>query len=132
MLPDREVFTAIGGSRAWAKFKAMPVVQQAWAMYTMYAAMPGPLGTVETALADPKMQEALAFLKEISADEVFFSADRSARFRRLVSAGGWGFRYGPLTLQLGGRSSEIPPDKIQAALVLSALAENADEYKSPT
>ncbi len=40
-------------------------------------------------------------------------------------------RYGPLTLQLSGRSSEIPPDKIQAALVLSALAENADALRVP-
>ncbi len=88
MLRNREVFTAIGGSRAWAKFKAMPVVQQAWAMYTMYAAMPGPLGTVETALADPKMQEALAFLKEISADEVF-SPPIEARSISSTCISGW-------------------------------------------
>ena len=64
----------MGGSRAWAKFKAMPFVQQAWAIYTIQAAAPGnPVNTLETALADPKVREALAFLKEIASDEVFVS-----------------------------------------------------------
>ena len=135
MLRNREVFAAIGGSRAWAKFKAMPFVQQAWAMYTIQASMPGsPVGAVEAALADPKVREALAFLKEISSDEIFFCADRSAidfldLYQRVFGA----FRYGPWMMMLAGPSGayRIPAGNTQAALVLSALAENADKLKVP-
>ena len=87
---------------------------------------------VEAALADPKVQEALAFLKEIVLGRgLFLRRSKALDFVDLYQRVLGVVRYGPLTLQLGGRSSELPPDKIQAALMLSALAENADALKVP-
>ena len=58
MLRNREQVEAIAGSRAWAKLKAMPVVQMGLTMYKAQAADPESVsGKIEAALKDPQTRK---------------------------------------------------------------------------
>ncbi len=134
MLRNREQFEAITNSHAWAKLKAMPVVQMGMALYNMQAAThpDSPPGRLQTALQDPEVQKDLSLLGDLVSDEVFIYGDKSMvdfvdLAQRLVGA----MRYGPIMLQLSGKGHHVPPNKIQSMVFLSALAENAQLLKAP-
>ena len=133
MLRNREQFEAITNSRAWAKLKAMPVVQMGMALYNLQATNPdSPPGRLQTALQDPEVQKDLSLLGNLVSDEVFVYGDKSMvdfvdLAQRLVGA----MRYGPIIMQVSGKAHHVPPDRIQETVFLSALAENAQLLKAP-
>ena len=72
MLRNREQFEAITNSHAWAKLKAMPIVQMGMALYNLQAANPdSPPGRLQAALQDPEVQKELSLLGDLVPDEVF-------------------------------------------------------------
>jgi hypothetical protein len=133
MLRNRERFEAIAHSRAWAKFKAIPVVQMGWALYAMQAINPNSgVGKFNAALQDPEVRKTLAVLGDMMSEEVFCYGDASMvdfvdLSQRLVGA----MRYGPTIVQLSGQGRDIPPNKLQGRILLSALVENLPLLKVP-
>ena len=133
MLRNREQFEAITNSRAWAKLKAMPIVQMGMALYNLQAANPdSPPGRLQAALQDPEVQKDLSLVGDLVSEEVFVYGDKSMvdfvdLAQRLVGA----MRYGPIVLQLGGKGHHVPPNRIQEMVFLSALAENVQLLKVP-
>ena len=97
MLRNREQFEAIANSRAWAKLKAMPVVQMGMALYNLQAANPdSPPGRLQTALQDPEVQKDLSLLGDLVSDEVFcLRRPEHGRFRGPGAAAGRGHALRP-------------------------------------
>ncbi|MGO8690384.1 MAG: hypothetical protein ACLQLG_12185 [Thermoguttaceae bacterium] len=132
-LHNREKYEAIVNSRAWAKLKALPIVQTGMALYNMQTANPDSFpGRLEAALQDPEVQKTLSLAGDLVSEEVFCYGDQNVvdfvdLTQRLSSA----MNYGPLTMQLDGKNRGAPANKLQAMAVLSALAKNAQLLKVP-
>ena len=133
MLRGREYFEAIVNSRAWAKIKALPIVQTGLMFYKLQTAVPGSgPNQVQTALQDPEVQKSLSLLGDLMSEEVFCYGDRNVvdfldMAQRLTGA----VKFGPAALQLSGKAQGISPEKLQATAFLSALADNVQLLQVP-
>ena len=132
-LHNREKYEAIVNSRAWAKLKALPIVQTGMALYNMQTANPDSFpGRLEAALQDPEVQKTLSLAGDLVSEEVFCYGDQNVvDFVDLTQRLSSTMNYGPLTMQLDGKNRGAPANKLQAMAVLSALAKNAQLLKVP-
>lgn len=133
MLRNREQIEAIAGSRAWAKLRALPFAQAGLAMYEMQALDPETVpGKIQAALENPQNRELIDLAAEMFSEEIFFYGDESfVGFMELVQQIGGAVRYGPALMQLSGEAEGIDQDKLQAMMLLAALAENVDLVRVP-
>jgi hypothetical protein len=128
MMRNREQFEAIRGSKAWAKIKAMPVVQMGLALYTSQAGEPVSVpGKIEIALKNPETRKIVDLLRDMASEEIFVYGDESfvdflTLAQNLISA----MRYGPMVLQLTGPNEGHNPDELQGRVLMSALAQDID------
>ena len=132
-LRGREQWQAVAKSRAWAKIKAMPLVQMGWGLYAMQAADPDSIpGKIEAALKDPVMQKRLELLAEMFSEETFVYGGSSAvQSLELVQQLLGSMRYGPIVAELNGQAKKVGPDRIRMMILLSALAKNTSLIKVP-
>jgi hypothetical protein len=125
MLRNREQFEAVKNSKAWAKIRAMPIVQFGFSAYEMQVQSPGTVpAKIEEVLNNPEIRKIIDLAIDMSSDEIFVYGDKSfvdclELAQEAVSA----MRYGPAVMQLTGKSNGKPQD-MQAAAVISALADD--------
>ncbi len=74
MLRNREQVEIVAGSRAWAKFKTLPVVQDAWSQIEAQWT-DGNLAGARQLLSLPENEQLLDLVKEMFSDEVFIYGD---------------------------------------------------------
>lgn len=131
MLRGREQIEIIGRSKAWAKLKEMPVVQEALRQYEAAAARgEEPAARVEAARKNPQIAEILATLADMFGDEVFVFGGRGWTdgvdlIQELTSA----VRYAGMIAELGG--SEESAEQAQARAALEVLASRLDAIRVP-
>jgi len=133
MLRNRRQIEAIAGSRAWARLKAMPVVEMGLLLFKMQAAAPGgPAAQIEATLESPDVRQLLDMLGDMFSDEVFICSDRQCTdLVGLLQQIAGAVRYGPAVLQLGGQAKDIDPPRLQAMMLLAALCENLELLEIP-
>jgi hypothetical protein len=132
-LRNREQIETIAHSRAWAKLTNMPVVQMGLAMYQMQASNPdSPAGKIAAVLKDAETQKTLSVVGDMFSQEAFCYGEQNVGdfmdlAQRIVGA----MRYGPAILQLSGKAHDIPPENLQATVLLAAFAQNTKLMKVP-
>jgi len=133
MLRNREQVEAIRDSRAWAKLKAMPVVEMLRNKIEAESASPeSPAGKFMMALENPQVQELLALLGDMFASDVFVQGDADmVGTMQLVQEIGSAMRYGPPLLEISGGMRQFNKDQLQTMLLMAVLAENVDRVKVP-
>jgi hypothetical protein len=133
MLRNREQWDAIAKSRAWAKLKALPVLEMGRALYAMQAMNPESVpGKIEQALRDAEVKRALELADDMLSHEVFVCGGRGATDlldlgQQIVNA----LRYGPAVAQLSGKAGGVSYDNLQQRVLVSALCKNAALVKVP-
>jgi len=129
----REQFEAIGGSRAWAKLKAMPIVQMGLGLYHMQAVSPNSVpGKIQAAMADPEVRKLLDLARDMVSQDVFMYGESSCTDTVELSQQILGaMRYGPMVLQLTGEAKGLSGDKINGMVIMAALSENLNLIKIP-
>ncbi len=131
MLRNREQLEAILDSNAWAKIKSMPSVQMGLMIYNMQLSNPdSPPAKLAAALENPETKKIIDLLADMASDEIFIYGDMSsADFVELLQQANAARNYGALTAAMTGRTDEA--NRIQAAEVISTLADNADLIAAP-
>jgi hypothetical protein len=134
MLRNREQWDIVARSRAWAKLKALPVLEVGRALYAMQAINPDSVpGKIEKALRDADAKRALELACDMLSNEVFLYGGRGTTdfielCQQLVGA----TRYGPAIAALRAKARGVRPDKLEPEMVLvSALCQNAALVKVP-
>jgi hypothetical protein len=125
MLRNREQVDLIAKSKAWAKVKAMPIVQMGISMYQMQLGVSesGP-GKLQTALQNPEVRKVIDMATEAVSDEIFVYGDESCiDFLQLVQNVMNDMHYGPVVMQANGEGGG--PD-VQKKVMIASLAENVD------
>jgi hypothetical protein len=133
MLRNREQWDIIARSRAWAKLKALPVLEMGRALYAMQAINPDSVpGKIEKALRDAEAKRALELACDMLSHEVLLYGGRGTTdFVELCQQLVGSMRYGPAIAQLGGKAAGVSPDKLQQMVLVSALCQNAALVKVP-
>lgn len=133
MLRNREQWDAIAGSRAWAKLKALPLVQMGWGLWAIQSADPDSVpGKIQAALRDPELKKSLDFLGDIVSDEVFlYGGANAADLMELAQILNGAQRFGPLFSELTGEGKGVSKQKLRKMSIVSALAENINLLKVP-
>jgi hypothetical protein len=132
MLRNREQVEAVKNSKAWAKIMAMPIVQFGLSSYDMQVNSPGTVPAhIEKVLQNPETRKVVDLAVDMVSDEVFIYGDKTCvdlleLAQEAASAG----RYEPVVAQLtnGGHGNR---HDVQAAAVISALAENVKKIAVP-
>jgi hypothetical protein len=133
LLRNREQILAIANSRAWAKIRQMPVVQMGLSLYAMQASVPdSPAAKFDAALHNPEVRKILDLAAEMFSDEAFVLGDKDCvDFAALLQDLNVATSYGPMLLQATGQAEGRGPNQLQAAMAISALAQNAERIKFP-
>jgi hypothetical protein len=133
-LRTREQFDAVAKSNAWAKIKAMPVVQMGLAAYQMQSGAPGSgPAQIDAALKNPEARKVIDFAADMVSNELFVYGDEDfIDFLELVQDVVGAMRYGPVVLQATGQAKTLPPNQIQTRVLISALAQHADLIAVPS
>ncbi len=134
MLRNREQFDAIAASKAWAKIKAMPVVQMGLSMYQMQLSNPdSPPAKFEEALKNPEVRKNVDLLLDMASNEVFcYGSKDFVTFVELAQDVLGSVRYGPVVLQAKGKARDLTPNQLHARVVMSALAQHLDLIGVPS
>ena len=133
MLRNRQQVEVILNSRAWAKLMKMPALQMGLKLLEAQTEDPmSPAAQVRAVLEDPQQRKAIDLVADMFSHDVFMYGDESfVGFVDLVQQIVGTMRYGPMMIQLSGRSREFEPEQVQAMLLFSVLAENADLIRTP-
>jgi hypothetical protein len=121
-------------SRAWAKLKSLPSVQEALALYEKQKENEeSPAAKFEQAKKLPPVADLIGLAKDMFAQEAFFFGDEQyPTFIELLQNVGNAVQYGPMVAELSGDAEGVDKEKLQAKLLLTALAENVDSMVVPT
>jgi len=121
-------------SRAWARIKAMPAFQEALQLYEKQAADPdSPAAKFEQAREHPAVADLVGLLKDIFAQDAFIFGDEEyPQFVDLAQQISNAVQYGPMIAEVTGQGASVGEGKLQAKLLLSALADNAEKIVVPT
>lgn len=130
MLRNREQIEAIANSKAWKSVMAMPVVKLGLRTLREKIDENENAPQLKEAWENPEVQTALELLGDMMSQEVFLcgdpaSADNVELLQQIVGA----MRYGPALAQMTGQARDLDPQKLNARLLLSTLAENRDLIK---
>ena len=125
-----EIVEKVGQSRAWARLKSLPAVQDALAKLGAAAGSGEQAATIEAIRRNPEVKRALALLGDMLAHEVFVYVGPEAvdgiDLLQEVSAA---MNYGPMVLAMAGQESEVGMAPLK--LGLKALVERLDLVKVP-
>jgi hypothetical protein len=133
MLRNREQWDIVANSRAWAKLKALPVLEMGRALYAMQAMNADSVpGKIEKALRDAEVKRALELACDMLSHEVFVyggpgTTDCIELFQQLQGASS----YGPAIALLKGEGKGASGRDLQQAALVSALCQNAALVKAP-
>jgi hypothetical protein len=132
-LRNREQIDVFLHSNAWAKIRAMPVVQMGFAAYNAQLAVPGSgPAQCDAALKNPEVRKIVDLLAAMVSDEIFvYGDDSSLDLVELAQAVNREMRYTPLVMQMTGQMKDSNTEKLQASLLASALANHADLIDVP-
>jgi len=133
LLRNREQIEAIANSRAWARFKSVPLVQMGWNLYLMQAAVPNSLpARIQNALRDPDARKTIDFLGDLVSDEVFlFGASDVVDVMHLAQELSQTAQYAPALLELSEEAEPGDMQKIRLGLLLGSLAKDPERVKVP-
>ena len=133
MMRNREQFDVLRRSNAWTKVEQMPVVQMGLSMYRMQLDVPGSgPAKLEAALENPEVRKIVDMAADMVSHDIFIYGDDSCiDFLQLVQNVIGAVRYGPVVMQATGQAEGRNPNQIQAQMMISALAENADLIGMP-
>jgi len=133
MLRIREQASAVRHSRAWAKLRELPVVQMGLSLYSMQASTPDSIAArIDATLQNPEFRKILELATDMVSDDVFIYGEQDCvDFLGLWQDVNVSMSYGPMLLQATGQAKDRAPNQLQASMVMSALAEHADQLKFP-
>ncbi|MBN1590519.1 MAG: hypothetical protein JW888_13470 [Pirellulales bacterium] len=133
MLRNDEQVEVIAGSRAWAKFLEMPVMQTLRQMVEGQIATPGSKAAeLKMYLENPQTQYSLGLLADMFSNDVFVYGDADVVDSfELMQEIATAMRYGPPMLQISGQMKGLDENQVKAMLLMAVLAENADRVKVP-
>jgi hypothetical protein len=134
MLRNRQQWEAVVQSRAWAKLKALPVVQMGLGLYATQSMIdPDSVpAQIEAVLRNPEVKKALDLAGDMVSNEVFlYGGQGTSDFIDLCQQVVGAMRYGPAMMQLSGKAGSMPADKLQETVIVSALCQNASLIKAP-
>ena len=132
MLRNREQLDTLLKSKALAKLKAIPAIQQAWGMAQAQLAKPSdPQAAAALQMLNaPENQELLQLLGDMVSNEVFcYGGDSLVGLTDLIGQVIGAARYGPALAALSGEGGD--PSKAQARMALNALSQNLELIKMP-
>ncbi len=133
MLRNREQASAIRHSRAWAKIRELPVVQMGLTLYATQLSTPDSIpAKIDAALQNPEVRKILDLATDMVSDDVFVYGEKDCiDFLGLLQDVNVSMSYGPMLLQATGQAKGRAPHQLQVSMVMSALAEHADQLKLP-
>jgi hypothetical protein len=133
LLPNREQASAIRHSRAWAKIREMPLVQLGLSLYAAQVSVSDSVpAKIDAALHNPEVRKILDLATDMVSDEAFVVGDKDCiDFAGLLQNANVAMSYGPMLLQATGQAEGHTPNQLQATMVMSALAQHADQIKFP-
>lgn len=129
-----EQLDIVAKSRAWARLKAMPSVQEAMKLYQQQCDNPNSnVAKFHQALEHPAVADLIGLLKDMFAQETFvFGDDRYPQAIGLMQEVSNAVRYGSLVATLSRQREGSGEGKLQARLLLTALADHVDAIEVPT
>jgi hypothetical protein len=129
----REQYDAVVNSQAWAKLKTIPVIQMGLGLYGMQASSPQSVpGKINAFLNDPDTRKLIDVGTDLASNEMFGYADHDfVDTVQLAQRVAGAMRYGPMMLQLSGKS-DGDQGSMQARILIAALAKNLPLIKVPT
>jgi hypothetical protein len=136
MLRNREQWDIIAQSRAWAKLKALPVLEMGRALYAMQAMNADSVpGKIEKALRDAEVKRALDLACDMLSHEVFLYGGRGTTdFLELcqqLQGANVAASYGRVIALLKGEGKGVGGRDLQQQALVSALCQNAALLKVP-
>jgi hypothetical protein len=133
LLHNREQASAVRHSRAWAKIRQMQLVQMALSLYAAQVSVPDSIpAKIDVAMENPEVRKILDLATDMVSDEVFVFGDKDCiEFTGLLQDVNVAMGYGPMLLQATGEAKGRTPNQLQATMVMSALAQHADQIKFP-
>ncbi|MGW8256417.1 MAG: hypothetical protein ACWGMZ_02915 [Thermoguttaceae bacterium] len=133
MLRNREQIEDLLQSNAWSKVMAMPTVQMAKTIFEMQAKEPGSRAAKGlAALENAETKKLIDLVADMCSNEIFcYGGENTVDFLELLQSILSATRYQPTVLQARGEAKKIPPDKLQAKILLETLADNVDHLGVP-
>jgi hypothetical protein len=132
MLRNREQVEIIAESKAWAKIKAMPVIQEGWTKYEEEADKEGSnAARVKAAQKNPQVVAALETLADMLGEEIFlYGGGDYVDVLDLVQEVYSTVQYGAMLEDMSEGGGSV--QEAQARMALSTAVENLEAIKIPT
>jgi hypothetical protein len=133
MLRTGEQIEAIAKSRAWAKIKSLPFVQDLWQkVLSELTDEEGKFASLYQWYKKPENRQLVELLGDMFSTEIFVYGGKDCTpFTKLVQETIGAVRYGPIFATLSGKVGDLSPNELRAKLLIEALAENLDAIKVP-
>jgi hypothetical protein len=132
MLRNGEQLDAVLKSRAWAKFKSVPFVQEAWQKIKDEWSEDGKLKDLYKFYQKPENRELVALLGDMTSQEVFvYGSESWAGFAELGQTVYGSMFMGPLWLRVKGQAGDRTQQQLQAISILQALNQNRKLIRIP-
>ncbi|HEX3998192.1 MAG TPA: hypothetical protein VHX65_06560 [Pirellulales bacterium] len=127
----KEQVEIVANSKAWAKFKEIPVIQESWSMLQLYYSM----GATEfnQTLQKPENQQLIDMLLDLFSNEISWYADQQTiDLIGLAEDSYNAAAYNPSAFEPhGGANSEQAP-KAMVRAIINKLSAHLDKLKIPT
>jgi hypothetical protein len=132
MLRNREQIEVIGQSKAWAKLRALPAVEEGLKKFEDAASDPeNPAAKVKAALENPEVQGVLELLGDMFSRDAFaYGGKNFSDFLDLMQKINGAQRYGQL-MGLTHQDQAAEVNKAQAGMMLHVLATHAEAIRMP-
>jgi len=131
MLRNREQIEILLQSKAWARFRDLPLVQSGWKMLSgALEQQDGPLADFHKFVAQPENKKLIELLGDMVSEEIFtYGGASSVEFVTLISQLGGSMRFQQVYLQFQKRGDDSWLSYVQA--VLNVLASQQHLLKIP-
>jgi hypothetical protein len=133
VLRNREQVEAAANSQAWKKLKELPAVQHAWRLAHAKLQEPeSPLAPLLALYQRPENRELVRLLGDMASEEIFcLGGDSWIRFADVAGQLAGTLQFNPATMMLKAQGKQEEAAKLQAKMILKALAEHADALQIP-
>jgi hypothetical protein len=133
MLRNGEQIEAIAKSKAWAKIKALPLVQMLMTKVKEEWEDPnGKMAGLAQFYAQPENQELVEMLLDMFSNEMFcYAGENYIGVSGVIAQAMGAMQYGPAMAQLSGEEVAGDSTKVQVRMLLRSLTENAQQLKIP-
>jgi hypothetical protein len=131
LLRNREQFEAVVHSNAWARLKALPLVQQGLRQFDKEFSAKGKMAPLYHFHQQPENRELLALLGDMVSDEVFIYGNETwAGFTELAQDVYWSAQFGRLSLLMRGGGQLNRPQMVLKP-VLDSLKTHLKLLRTP-